>query len=320
VLTGDASLRRRPVARVIGPLGKLGAVLSARAGDTLPPVVVRGARLVGTRVELPVASAQVKTAVLLAGLFAHGETTVVEPAPTRDHTERMLREMGIRIRVEKTAVTVAPGRPAGLSVDVPGDLSSAAFFLAGAACVPGSAVTVREVGVNPGRAGLLEALEAMGAEVRVEAERTSGGEPVADVTVRHRPLRAVELSGALIPRLIDELPVLMVAATQATGRTILRDAAELRVKESDRLATMARWLTAAGAQISLRDDGCEIVGPTPLRTASVRTRLDHRIAMSAAIAQLCAGGAPLELDDASPVETSFPTFFSLLDGLCGGAA
>jgi 3-phosphoshikimate 1-carboxyvinyltransferase len=317
ILTGDGSLRRRPVRRVIDPLRRMGANLSARDGDRLPPVVVRGGPLRGTRHVLPVASAQVKSAILLAGLSAEGETAVVEPEQSRDHTERMLRGMGISLRVDGLAVTVAPGRPRGTRVDVPGDISSAAFFLCGAAALPGSEVTVRSLGVNPTRTGLLEVLGRMGAPVELAKVREIAGEPRADVTVRAAaPLEATEIRGALVPRLIDELPVVMAMATQAKGRTVIRDAKELRVKESDRLASMGEALAAAGARIELFEDGCAIEGPTPLRGVLVRTRLDHRIAMSMAIAQLFSHAEEMVLDDVACVATSFPSFFELLDSLC----
>jgi 3-phosphoshikimate 1-carboxyvinyltransferase len=317
VLTGDASLRRRPVRRVLEPLRRMGAVLHARDSDRLPPVVVRGAPLRGTRHVLEVASAQVKSALLLAGLFADGPTTVVEPHLSRDHTERMLRGMGVQLEVDGLAVTVTPGRPRGGTVEVPGDISSAAFFLCGAAALPGSRVTARNVGLNPSRTGLLDVLEAMGARLRIE-NRSDDGEPRGDVTVEAAPLQGTVIEGALVPRLIDELPVVMVMATQARGRTVIRDAHELRVKESDRLASMGEALAAAGARIELFEDGCAIEGPTPLGPVSVRTRLDHRVAMSMAVAQLLAGGGEVHLDDVACVATSFPSFFDVLDRLCGG--
>jgi len=315
VLTGDASLRRRPVRRVVEPLRRMGASLWARDGDRLPPLAVRGGPLAGTRHVLDVPSAQVKSALLLAGLFAAGETTVAEPAPSRDHTERMLARMGARIAARPGEVTIAPGRLRGGAVDVPGDISSAAFFLCAAAALPGSEVTARGLGTNPTRTGLLDVLDAMGARVEVAGERESGGEPRADVTVRGGALTATTIGGALVPRLIDELPALMVLATQARGRTVIRDARELRVKESDRLASMGEALAAAGARIELFEDGCAVEGPTPLGEVSVRTRLDHRVAMSMAVAQLFAGGAPVRLDDVACVATSFPAFFPILDRL-----
>ena len=209
-------------------------------------------------------------------------------------------------------------RPSGgHSIEVPGDISSAAFFLCGAAAVDGSEVTARNVGLNPSRTGLLDVLEAMGARLRVE-NRVEDGEPRGDVTVSAAPLRATTIEGAIVPRLIDELPVIMVMATQARGRTVIRDAKELRVKESDRLASMGEALAAAGARIELFDDGCAIDGPTPLSSVSVQTRLDHRIAMSMAVAQLFMRGGEVRLDDVACVATSFPSFFGLLDRLSAG--
>ncbi len=320
VLTGDASLRRRPVRRVIEPLRRMGATLSARDGDRVPPLVIRGGALRGASHVLEVASAQVKSAILLSGLFAEGDTSVTEPERSRDHTERMLAGMGVPVRVEGLTVTVGPGRPKGGRVDVPGDISSGAFFLCAAAALPGSEVTVRGLGVNPTRTGLLDVLEAMGADVSLAGALEVAGEPRADVTVRARELRGTEIRGAIIPRLIDELPVVMAMATQARGRTVVRDARELRVKESDRLAVMAEALARAGARIELYDDGCAIEGPTPLRGGAVETRLDHRIAMSMAIAQLFAGGEEVLLDDVGCVATSFPSFFDLLDSLASSSA
>ena len=320
VLTGDASLRRRPVRRVIDPLRRMGANLHARDGDRLPPLVIRGGPLLATQHVLEVASAQVKSAILLAGLSADGDTVVIEPERSRDHTERMLSGMGVPVTVDGLMVTISPARPRATRVDVPGDISSAAFFLCAAAGLPGSEVTVRNLGVNETRTGLLEVLEAMGATVERREEREVAGEPRADVTVRTGELRAAVIGGALIPRLIDELPVLMVLATQARGRTIIRDARELRVKESDRLAAMGETLAAAGARIELFEDGCAIEGPTRLRGVSVRTLLHHRIALSMAVGQLFAGPAEeVLLDDVACVATSFPTFFELLDGLCEAA-
>jgi 3-phosphoshikimate 1-carboxyvinyltransferase len=315
VLTGDASLRRRPVRRVVDPLRAMGAVLHARDGDRLPPLVVQGRRLHGVRHVLQVASAQVKSAILLAGLSADGETVVEEPALSRDHTERMLRRMGADLSVDGLRVSLRPSRLRGGEVDVPGDISSAAFFLCGAAALPVSRVTALGLGTNPTRTGVLDVLRAMGADVEVANERESAGEPRADVTVSGDRLEAVTIEGAIVPRLIDELPVIMVLATQADGRTVIRDARELRVKESDRLAVMGETLAAAGARIELLDDGCVIEGPTPLRGVAVRTRMDHRVAMSMAVAQLLAGGDEVVLDDMACVDTSFPSFFPILERL-----
>jgi 3-phosphoshikimate 1-carboxyvinyltransferase len=316
VLTGDASLRRRPVRRVLDPLWHMGAVLHARGSDRFAPIMVKGGALRGMRHVLEVASAQVKSALLLAGLFANGETTVVEPHRSRDHTERLLRAMGIDVREDGLAVTVTPGQPRGGTIEVPGDISSAAFFLCGAAALEGSEVTAHNVGLNPSRSGVLDVLERMGARVKV-TNATEEGEPRGDVTVSAAGLRATTIDGALVPRLIDELPVIMVMATQAQGRTVIRDAQELRVKESDRLAVMGEALAGAGAKIELFQDGCAIEGPTPLRGVSVRTRLDHRVAMSMAVAQLLMAGDEVCLDDVACVDTSFPSFFSILDRLTG---
>ncbi len=317
VLTGDASLRKRPVRRVIDPLRRMGADLTARDGDRVPPLVIRGKRLTAAHHDMAVASAQVKSAILLAGLRADGVTSVTEPERSRDHTERMLRGMGVPVKVDGLTVSVEPSRPRGTRVDVPGDISSAAFFLCAAAALPGSKVTVRNMGTNPTRTGLLDVLRAMGAGVSLANEREIAGEPRADVTVSAAALEATEIRGEIIPRLIDELPVIMVMATQAKGTTVIRDARELRVKESDRLAAMGETLAAAGAKLELFEDGCAITGPVKLKGVTVQTRLDHRIAMSMAVAQLFSG-QPVVLDDVACVATSFPSFFSLLDSLCWG--
>ncbi|HVP69486.1 MAG TPA: 3-phosphoshikimate 1-carboxyvinyltransferase [Anaeromyxobacteraceae bacterium] len=319
VLTGDASLRRRPVRRVIEPLRRMGGELWARAGDRLPPLVVRGRPLKAARHVLEVASAQVKSAALLAGLSAEGETSVLEPARSRDHTERMLSRMGARIATDGLEVRISPGPLAGGEIDVPGDISSAAFFLCGAAAIPGSEVRALGVGTNPTRTGLLDVLAEMGADVRLDNVRESAGEPRADLAVHGGELRAVRIGGALVPRLIDELPVIMALATQARGRSVIRDARELRVKESDRLAAMGEALASAGARVELFEDGCAIEGPTPLAGTSVQTRMDHRVAMSMAVAQLFSGGAEVVLDDVDCVNTSFPAFFDILERLSEAA-
>lgn len=315
VLSGDASLRRRPVRRVVDPLRRMGGELFARDGDRLPPVVIHGKALRGARHVLEVASAQVKSAILLAGLFADGVTSVLEPARSRDHTERMLRRMGAELTVNDREVAISPGPLRGGEVDVPGDISSAAFFLSAAAALPGSEVTALGVGTNPTRTGVLEVLAEMGAAVEIRNPRESGGEPRADICVRGGELHAVAIGGSLVPRLIDELPVVMAVATQARGRTVIRDARELRVKESDRLAVMGDALARAGARIELFEDGCAIEGPTALKGVAVATRMDHRIAMSMAVAQLFSGGSEVVLDDVACVATSFPGFFDVLDRL-----
>jgi len=311
-LEGDASLNRRPMDRVALPLRQMGAEVDGQGPRCTPPVTVRGGRLRAIAYASPVASAQVKSAILLAGLSAEGLTTVTEPEKSRDHTERMLRGFGVVVEEDGLTVGVRGGQTLrGQTVVVPGDISSAAFFLVGAAIIPRASVTVRGVGVNPTRSGLLDVLRAMGADLTLSNLREEGGEPVADLTVRHGALRGTEIGGSLIPRLIDELPVLAVAAAVADGVTVIRDARELRVKESDRIVTVARFLRAMGAEVEEREDGLVIQGGRPLHAADVESDGDHRIAMSAAIAALAAG-VPATIRGAASIATSFPNFPALL--------
>lgn len=315
VLTGNDALRRRPMDRVLRPLQQMGATVLGRSGDRLPPITIRGGGLRGVDYTLPVASAQVKSCVLLAGLRASGETTVREPGPTRDHTERMLRAMGAEVHSRGATITVEPPeRLRPLDLVVPGDLSSAAFLVAAATLVPGSKVVIEGVGVNPTRTGILDIMWAMGADVTLTKERIEGGEPVADLVVRSAPLRAIRVAGELIPRAIDELPLVAVLATQAEGVTEVREAQELRVKESDRVATLGQELRALGAHIEELPDGYRVEGPTPLRGGAVRSHRDHRLAMALAVAALVADG-PVIIEDADCAADSFPGFFELLDGL-----
>jgi 3-phosphoshikimate 1-carboxyvinyltransferase len=319
---GDASLSQRPMGRVIDPLSTMGADFTASPGGTLP-LMVRGlAPAVPISYRLPVASAQVKSAVLLAGLNAPGITTVIEPVPTRDHSERMLRGFGAELTVEETAA----GRVIRLTgeaelrpqtIEVPGDPSSAAFFIVAALIVPGSELTIENVGLNPTRAGLIHALRAMGGSIAETNPREVGGEPVADLVVRHSPLTGIDIDPALAASMIDEFPILFVAAALARGRTTTSGLEELRVKESDRLAAMAAALTAAGAQVEETADGLIIdgTGGEPLRgsaNARTKTHLDHRIAMSMAIAGLASRDG-VEIDDTRPIATSFPAFEALLE-------
>ncbi|MBC7186061.1 MAG: 3-phosphoshikimate 1-carboxyvinyltransferase [Calditrichaeota bacterium] len=315
-ITGDESLRRRPMARVIEPLSMMGARIESTPGG-FAPLHIRGNRLKAISYAMPVASAQVKSAVLLAGLFAEGKTEVMEPAPTRDHTERMLPHFGVPISVDGRAVAVwGPARLQAASVEVPGDISSAAFFLAAAAVVEGSSLRVEGVGINPTRSGVLEVLRDMGARLALE-EKAESWEPVADVLVEAGPLQAVEIEGALVPRLIDELPVLAVVATQAEGVTHIRGARELRVKESDRIRAVAANLRAMGAEVEELEDGLVIPGPQKLKGAVVDSFGDHRIAMSFAVAGLLADG-PTVIRQAECVDISFPGFFALLEELGRG--
>lgn len=319
---GDASLSRRPMKRVIDPLAQMGADITASPGGTLP-LMVRGlCPAVPISYTLPVASAQVKSAVLLAGLNTPGITRVIEPIATRDHSERMLAGFGAALTVERTnhgrIISLhgeAELRPQ--NIVVPGDPSSAAFFLVAASIVPGSDIIVGNVGLNPTRTGLIMALRMMGADITELDPRDVGGEPVADLRVRHAALTAIDVPPDLAPSMIDEYPALFVAAAFATGRTVARGADELRVKESDRIAVMAAALTAIGAQVEEFDDGLAITGSGGEALsggATIATHLDHRIAMNLAVAALHCR-APVTLDDAAPIATSFPAFLEMLDGL-----
>jgi len=322
---GDASLSQRPMGRVIEPLSLMGASFAASAGGRLP-LTLRGAYpAVPVAYRLPVASAHVKSAILLAGLNSPGITTVIEPVPTRDHSERMLRGFGADLTVECDSHGARVIRLVGEAelkprvIEVPGDPSSAAFFIVAALIVPGSDLLIENVGLNPTRAGLVAVLRAMGGEIAEVNPREVGGEPVADLHVRHSHLRGITVDPALVPSMIDEFPALFVAASLAEGITITTGLDELRVKESDRIATMAAALTRAGAKVGEQKDGLRITGSggEPLRGSAgspIRTHLDHRIAMSMAIAGL-ASKAGVELDDLRPIATSFPRFETLLDGL-----
>ncbi|MGQ9560143.1 MAG: 3-phosphoshikimate 1-carboxyvinyltransferase [Candidatus Oleimicrobiaceae bacterium] len=315
-ITGDASLQQRPMARVIEPLTMMGAHIECRP-EGLAPLRIHGARLRAISYAMPVASAQVKSAVLLAGLYADGQTEVVEPRPTRDHTERLLPQFGAPVEVVGNRVAVrGPARLHGATVVVPGDISSAAFFVAAAAALPGSCLRVAGVGINPTRTGAIDVLRSMGARIALEQEHTDG-EPTGDLLVRAGQLRAVEIGGELVPRLIDELPVLAVAATQAQGVTRIHGAKELRVKESDRIRAVAVNLRAMGAEVEELHDGLVIPGPQRLRGAVVDSFGDHRIAMSFAVAGLLADGST-QIRGAECVDISFPGFFALLEDLQRG--
>jgi 3-phosphoshikimate 1-carboxyvinyltransferase len=320
--TGDASLSKRPMGRVINPLSTMGASFTPSPGGTLPLMMEGMQPAVPITYRLPVASAQVKSAVLLAGLNTPGTTTVIEPTPTRDHTERMLRGFGAELTVEEAdgERVIRIHGPADLSpcdIEVPGDPSSAAFFAVAASVVPGSDLVIENVGLNPTRDGIFRVLEQMGARIDKLDEREVGGEPVADLRVRHAALKGIEVDPAIAPSMIDEFPVLFVAAAMAEGRTVTSGLDELRVKESDRLSAMAAALTAAGVALEEREDGLVIEGSAgiPLRGTAktpVTTHLDHRIAMSMAIAGLASRDG-VEIDDIGPIATSFPNFTALLD-------
>ncbi len=315
VLTGNAALRSRPMARIMDPLRRMGATVLGRAGDRLPPITIRGGGLHGIDYDMPVASAQVKSGILLAGLYAEGATSVREPRPTRDHTERMLGAMGASVSVDEGQARVRPAaRLRSLDLEVPGDLSSAAFLIAAATLAPGSELRLTGVGVNPTRTGFLDILSAMGGRVALEHRREEGGEPVADLVVRPADLRSTTVGGDLVPLAIDELPLVAVLATQAAGVTEVRDAGELRVKESDRVATVVEELLRMGATIEGREDGYVVVGPTQLHGAEVDSHGDHRLAMCLGVAALVADG-PVTIRGAECAADSFPGFFELLESL-----
>ncbi len=310
-LVGNPQLSRRPMERVAQPLRQMGAEVITTEGHA--PVHVRGGSLQGIRYALPVASAQVKSALLLAGLYASGPTTVIEPAPSRDHTERLLEAMGAQVEREGEAITVYPAqRLSPISLTIPGDPSSAAFLIAAASLVPGGTVRIPGVLLNPTRLGWVEAWRAMGAPIEVRPEGETGGEPVGWLSAAAAPrLQAIEVAGALVPRMIDEFPIFAVVATQAEGVTEVRDAAELRVKESDRIAALAEELRRMGARIEERPDGFLIHGPTPLRGAVVHSHGDHRLAMALAVAGLIARGETV-VEDAACIADSFPGFVESL--------
>ncbi len=309
VLVGDSSLMKRPMERVAKPLRLMGARIDTEQGR--PPVRIHGgASLVGIDYRLEVASAQVKSAILLAGLYADGITAVTEPAVTRDHSERMLRAFGVDVRSEGARVSLLGGqRLRGCDIEVPGDISSAAFFLVAGALAGEPELVVENVGINPTRTGVLDILRLMGADIRVAREHRAGDEPVADLIVRRAPLKGIRVPRELVPLAIDEFPALFIAAACAEGETIVEGAEELRVKESDRIAVMAAGLAALGARVEPRPDGMVIQGG-PLSGGHIDSHGDHRIAMSFAVASLAASG-PIEIDDTANVATSFPGFVAL---------
>ena len=320
VLSGDPQLLRRPMDRIVSPLKSMSARIWGRGSGRYAPLSIDGGGLDGIEYAPPIASAQVKSCVLLAGLYAEGTTTVAEPGPSRDHTERMLRARGIPLRAEGLRHILdgpAPGL-AALRVSVPGDFSSAAYFVVGALLVPGSEVLLRNVGTNPTRTGLLDVLEDMGARIEREDERDEGGEPVADLLVRVHGLHGVEVGGDTVPRMIDEFPILALAATQAEGTTVVRDAAELRVKETDRIDATVHALQALGAQIEGRPDGFVVEGPTPLVGSAVESLGDHRLGMTLAIAGLLSRGETT-VGGSESIPDSYPGFVRAVNKLSEGA-
>ncbi|QUY42012.1 3-phosphoshikimate 1-carboxyvinyltransferase [Acaryochloris marina] len=316
-VTGDTSLCSRPMGRVIKPLQQMGAHIWGRQSDTLAPLAIRGQQLKPIHYHSPIASAQVKSCIMFAGLMAEGQTTITEPALSRDHSERMFAAFGADIAIdpETCSVTVTgPAQLQGQAIIVPGDISSAAFWLVAAAIVPGSDVWIENVGVNPTRTGILEVLEQMGAKMTLANQRTVAGEPVADIHIQHSQLHGTVIEGAVIPRLVDEVPILAVAALFAQGPTTIRDAAELRVKESDRLTAMATQLQKMGANLTEQPDGLEIQGGASLQGAEVESFGDHRVGMSLAIAALNATGSTT-IHRAEAAAISYPNFVATLQQL-----
>ncbi|MBB6449048.1 3-phosphoshikimate 1-carboxyvinyltransferase [Geomicrobium halophilum] len=316
VVSGDESIAKRPMARVTNPLMQMGARLWGRENGNRTPIAVNGdTKLTAIDYRSPVASGQVKSALLLAGLQAEGKTTVQEPYRSRDHTERMLSAFGVDVDVYENGVAITGGQTlSGQNVEIPGDISSAAFLLTAAATVKDSHLRVNNVGVNPTRTGVIDALLAMGADVSLQEERIVNGEPVADIVVKERPLHGAVISGALIPRLIDELPVLAVVATQAKGETVIKDAVELKYKETNRIDTTVNQLKQLGANIRATEDGMVITGPTPLTGGEVNSFQDHRIGMAFTIAGLIADGETV-IHGAKASDISYPGFYEKLKSL-----
>ncbi|NER26972.1 MAG: 3-phosphoshikimate 1-carboxyvinyltransferase [Symploca sp. SIO1C4] len=317
-LTGDRSLRSRPMSRVIKPLTQMGAKIWARQNNNLAPLAIKGTQLNPIHYHSPVASAQVKSCILLAGLMTAGNTTVTEPALSRDHSERMLKAFGAELKTdpETNSVTITGGNSLqGQSVIVPGDISSASFWLVAASVVPDSELTLKNVGINSTRTGILDVLFKMGAQIKIENERIVAGEPIADLLVSSSGLQGCEIAGELTLRAIDEIPIIVVAAAFAQGTTLIKDAAELRVKECDRLSVMATQLSGMGAKITEYPDGLEIQGGYPLSGAEVESHDDHRIAMSLAVAALQASGTTI-IKEATAANISYPNFFESLQQVC----
>jgi len=318
VISGDESLRSRPMSRVVEPLKQMGAQIWGRQNNSRAPLAIQGQSLQAIDYTSPIASAQVKSCILLAGLMTEGRTTVTEPSLSRDHSERMLAAFGADIATDaETKSVTIQGKPTlkGQTIVVPGDISSAAFWLVAAMIVPDSELVIENVGINPTRTGILDALERMEADIAIEDQTLIAGEPVANLRVRSCSLKGAEIGGNLIPRLIDEIPIIAVAAVFAQGRTLIKDAAELRVKESDRIAVMASQLTKMGAKVTERSDGLEIVGGGNLTGTEIEAYNDHRVAMSFAIAALNAQGKTT-INGAQAAAISYPDFFENLQQIC----
>ncbi len=316
VLTGDQSLKSRPMGRVVNPLTTMGAKISGRANNTLAPLVFHGGSLRGINYNMPVASAQLKSCLLLAGLRADGITNLSQPAESRDHTERMLSAMGAVLKKEGLDLILQPSELETIDVEVPGDISSAAFWMIAAVCHPDAELLIRNVGVNPTRSGIIIALKKMNAQLKLMDERQVAGEPVADVLVRTSDLKGIELSGDTVPLLIDEIPVIAVAAAVADGETVIKDAQELRVKESDRIESSISWLRAAGINAEGTSDGMIISGNQQINGGSFQSYDDHRLAMSLGIAGLISE-QPITISDPDVASISYPGFWGTVKELGG---
>ncbi|WP_312505627.1 3-phosphoshikimate 1-carboxyvinyltransferase [Lysinibacillus sp.] len=315
VMTGDASIGKRPMRRVIDPLRQMGAHITGRADGQYTPLAIQGTTLQAIDYNMPVASAQVKSAILLAGLRANGTTIVREMEVSRDHTERMLRQFGAHVAVDNGVVSIEGGQALkGTHVSVPGDISSAAFFLVAGAICENSQITLHNVGINPTRDGIIEVLQKMGATMTITPNDDNQAEPTATIQIATSTLKATTIEGDIIPRLIDEIPILALLATQAHGQTIIKDAEELKVKETDRITAVVTELKKLGAQIEATEDGMIINGPTPIKGANLQTYGDHRIGMMGAVAALVTNGV-VTLDDAQCIAVSYPSFFEHVEAV-----
>lgn len=319
ILTGDESLRNRPMRRIIEPLSQMGSTIWARADNRFPPIAIRGGSLRGIKYHMPIASAQVKSALILASLYSQEPSEIVEPAKSRDHTERMLKSMGVNLKVDGNTIIVEPLRDklSPIEITIPGDFSSASFFIAASTLVSNSQVLLRNVCLNHTRTGFFDVLKSMGGNLEIVNHYEQAGEPVGDLLVRTATsLKGVTVQGDIIPRLIDEFPILCVVATQAEGKTVIRDAKDLRAKESDRIRAMVTELRKMGVEVEEFEDGVEITGPCKLKGAEIYSYRDHRIAMAFSIAALIAEGETKILESEC-VDISFPDFFQLLEALKG---
>lgn len=316
ILTGDDSLKSRPMGRVINPLTQMGAVISGRSGNTLAPLVFHGGSLHGSSYDMPVASAQLKSCLLLAGLRADGTTKLTQPAESRDHTERMFSAMGVNLAKSGLDLVLEPSELETVDVEIPGDISSAAFWMVAGVCHPDAELLIKNVGINPTRAGIITALQMMGADLTLVDEREVAGEPVADVLVRTSELKGIELSGDIVPLLIDEIPVIAVAAALAEGETTIRDAEELRVKESDRIQASISWMNGAGVDAVGTDDGMIVPGGNSIGGGQFQSYDDHRLAMSLGVAGLIST-EPITILDPDVAGISYPSYWAIIEELGG---